>query len=111
MSDPIKRAEPFLRQCGSCDAGLPQNCTCPPQDYRPTMLDLVRELEEARTRIGEMLSPPMFRVKAGKHEGRIGARVALGQRVVPLSGRTYFYTIMFREGDTADIWEWAVERL
>ena len=46
--DVIKRAEPFLQQCGSCDAGLLMSCTCPQQDFRPVMLDLVREVERLR---------------------------------------------------------------
>lgn len=46
--DLLKRAEPFLNQCGSCDAGLLASCTCPQTDYRPVMLDLVREVERLR---------------------------------------------------------------
>jgi hypothetical protein len=38
----------FLTQCGSCDAGLPTSCTCPKRDFRPTMLELVREVERQR---------------------------------------------------------------
>lgn len=38
----------FLNQCGSCDAGLSMSCTCPTRDYRPTMLALVREIEDLR---------------------------------------------------------------
>lgn len=48
--DILDRAEPFLNQCGSCDAGLPMSCTCPSGDYRPVMLDLVREVERLRAR-------------------------------------------------------------
>lgn len=44
----IKRAAPFLNQCGSCDAGLLMSCTCPQEDYRPVMLELVREVEQLR---------------------------------------------------------------
>lgn len=46
--DVIKRAERFLSQCGSCDAGLPMSCTCPQDDFRPVMLELVREVERLR---------------------------------------------------------------
>jgi hypothetical protein len=46
--DILDPALPFLNQCGSCDAGLPMNCTCPEGDYRPVMLDLVREVERLR---------------------------------------------------------------
>jgi hypothetical protein len=74
------------------------------------MLNLVRELEEARNRLGETLSPSMFRVKAGKHEGRIGARMRITQRAHPFSRRAHVYTILFREGDTVDLWEWGVEK-
>ncbi len=48
MTDPIKRAEPFLARCGSCDAGLPMSCTCPTGDYRPVMADLVDEVLKLR---------------------------------------------------------------
>lgn len=30
--------EPWLQQCGSCDAALPMACTCPPGDYRAVLL-------------------------------------------------------------------------
>lgn len=30
--------EPWLNQCGSCDAGLTMNCTCPKGDIRPLLL-------------------------------------------------------------------------
>lgn len=40
--------EKWLRQCGACDAGLPMSCVCPEEDYRPTMLELVREVERLR---------------------------------------------------------------
>ena len=48
MSDPVERAGKFLQQCGSCDAGLPMACTCPDEDFRPVMLDLVQEIERLR---------------------------------------------------------------
>lgn len=52
MSDDVlARAQPFLNQCPSCDAGLPSGCTCPQGDYRPVMLDLVREVERLRARV------------------------------------------------------------
>lgn len=41
--DEIK--DKWLRQCGPCDAGLPAECTHPDEDYRPVILDLVREIE------------------------------------------------------------------
>jgi len=38
----------FLNQCGPCDFGLPASCTCSKRDYRPAMLELVREVERLR---------------------------------------------------------------
>ncbi len=38
----------FLNTCGSCDAGLTAACTCSQRDYRPVMLDLVREARQTR---------------------------------------------------------------
>lgn len=58
--DIIKRAERFLNQCGSCDAGLPMGCTCPRDDYRPVMLELVREVERLRASYAEI--PPLGEV-------------------------------------------------
>lgn len=46
--DLLTRAAPFLNICGSCDYGMPVSCTCPDGDYRPVMLDLVREVERLR---------------------------------------------------------------
>jgi len=37
--------EPWLRECGSCDAGLPMSCTCPPGDYRSILLKVWRAYE------------------------------------------------------------------
>ena len=42
----------WLGQCGACDAGIGM-CTHPEEDYRPVMLDLVREVERLR----ELLAP------------------------------------------------------
>lgn len=36
----------WLSQCGSCDAGLPMNCTCPNDDPRSVILTLVNHLED-----------------------------------------------------------------
>lgn len=49
--DLLSRAQAHLVQCGSCDAGLPMSCTHPSEDYRPVLLDLVREVERLR-RVG-----------------------------------------------------------
>ncbi|MFJ8690214.1 hypothetical protein [Micromonospora wenchangensis] len=35
---------PWLEACGSCDAGLPQSCTCPPGDPRAVIALLVDEV-------------------------------------------------------------------
>jgi hypothetical protein len=51
--DLLKRAEPFLGQCPTCDAGLPTSCTCR-VNYRPVMLDLVREVERLRAVLEEI---------------------------------------------------------
>jgi hypothetical protein len=45
--------EKWLQLCGSCDAGLPMNCTHPDEDYRPVMATLVDEIERLRTAGGE----------------------------------------------------------
>jgi hypothetical protein len=37
--------EPWLRECGSCDAGLPMACTCPKGDYRNILLKVWRAYE------------------------------------------------------------------
>lgn len=38
----------FLKQCGSCDAGLPTACVCSDRDYRPTMSRLADEVVTLR---------------------------------------------------------------
>lgn len=53
--DILTRAVPFLNQCGSCDAGLPMSCSCPTGDYRPVMLELVREVERLRARAAHQI--------------------------------------------------------
>lgn len=60
MTDPIQRAEPFLNQCPSCDAGLPAACNCPSGDYRPVMLDLVREVEKLRAELNAASLPGIY---------------------------------------------------
>lgn len=43
----------WLNQCGPCDYGMPEyGCTHPGGDYRPVMLELVREVE----RLSEAMS-------------------------------------------------------
>lgn len=65
--DILKRAAPFLTQCGNCDASLPQSCTCPQDDYRPVMLDLVREVERLRA-----MQPKAMHVHRASCHGPIG---------------------------------------
>jgi hypothetical protein len=38
----------FLNVCGPCDYGAPTGCTHSDRDYRPTMLQLVLEVERLR---------------------------------------------------------------
>jgi hypothetical protein len=40
----------WLMICGSCDAGIGE-CNHPSDDYRPVMLELVREIERLRTSV------------------------------------------------------------
>jgi hypothetical protein len=46
--DILAASEPFMRMCGSCDAGLPMNCSCPPGDPRPIVSRLAAEVERLR---------------------------------------------------------------
>lgn len=41
-------SEKWLQVCPVCDGGLPSICTHPDEDYRPVMLELVREIERLR---------------------------------------------------------------
>lgn len=42
-------SEKWLKQCGSCDLGMPEyGCTHPDEDYRPVMMSLVEEIERMR---------------------------------------------------------------
>jgi hypothetical protein len=56
--DILAAAEPFMRVCGSCDAGLPMNCTCPPGDPRPIVSRLVAEIERLRAATPATNQPP-----------------------------------------------------
>lgn len=46
--DILDRAKPFLVECPICDYGIGKPCVCPEGDYRPVMLELVREIEWLR---------------------------------------------------------------
>lgn len=48
MLDLVEIINKWLRSCGACDAGLPITCSHPQEDYRPVILELVRELEKTR---------------------------------------------------------------
>ncbi|MEV0214376.1 hypothetical protein [Micromonospora sp. NPDC050695] len=49
-SPPLDLAEvaPWMELCGSCDAGLPQSCTCPTGDPRVVIAALVDEIVKQR---------------------------------------------------------------
>lgn len=47
-SELITKAETYLVQCGSCDAGLPMACVCPPGDPRAVISELIARLRAAR---------------------------------------------------------------
>jgi hypothetical protein len=72
MTDGIlKRGEALLKQCGTCDLGLPYACNCPTGDFRPVMSELVREVERLRKALDDVrdlhtdspagVCPPCFR--------------------------------------------------
>lgn len=44
----------FLNLCGSCDAGIPSKCTCSDRDFRPVMLELVREVERLHAELNNL---------------------------------------------------------
>lgn len=46
----------WLNQCGSCDAGLPMSCSCPGDDPRSVILDLVRRVEFLESKVKLMQS-------------------------------------------------------
>ena len=48
MTDLEAIKEKWLRICPMDDAGFPGTCTHPDEDYRPVMLELVREVESLR---------------------------------------------------------------
>ena len=48
--------EPWLRECGSCDAGLPMGCTCPPGDYRVVLLKVWRAHQASRVLVAEEIA-------------------------------------------------------
>lgn len=72
----------WLRHCGACDAGLPMSCVCPTEDYRPVMLELVREIERLRalenisTEFVPVPGHPQYQInRNGVVLGKSGARL------------------------------------
>ncbi|HEX6968922.1 MAG TPA: hypothetical protein VF174_08970 [Micromonosporaceae bacterium] len=65
-------AEFWLRQCGSCDAGIPACCTHPDEDYRPVMLRLVEEIRLLR---GSLKAQPAALREAGWVDPEEAARL------------------------------------
>lgn len=52
--DLLKRAEPWIAVCGTCDLGMPVLCTCQTDDYRPVMAELYNEIVALRSLIDTM---------------------------------------------------------
>lgn len=53
--DVLDRAQPFMRPCGPCDFGLAEfGCSCPREDFRGTVADLVGEIERLRERVRKL---------------------------------------------------------
>jgi hypothetical protein len=51
--------ELWLQECGSCDAGLPMGCTCPPGDYRVVLLKVWRAYEGVERAIRRQVAEEM----------------------------------------------------
>ena len=41
----------WLQECGQCDYGVGYPCTHPSEDYRPVILQLLRERDEAHAKL------------------------------------------------------------
>ena len=54
--DLAAEVEPWLQQCGSCDAGLPMGCTHPEGDYRNVLLKVWRAYETSRRDTAEEIA-------------------------------------------------------
>jgi hypothetical protein len=50
----VEAVKQWLNLCGSCDAGLPMNCTCPDGDPRIIILDLYNEVVDLRKKLEEL---------------------------------------------------------
>jgi hypothetical protein len=74
----------FLKQCPSCDFGLPAGCACSDRDHRPAMSDVVarvRELEGVVERVKKAAQDwedddDAYLVKHGQHLPGSVARMA-----------------------------------
>ena len=53
--------EPWLQQCGSCDAGLPMSCTCPAGDYRNILLKVWQAYKASRVLMAEEIAEALRR--------------------------------------------------
>jgi hypothetical protein len=54
MSDLDALAEKWLKVCPPCDAGLPDKCTHPDQDYRPVLKLLLEEVRGLRVKVDQL---------------------------------------------------------
>jgi hypothetical protein len=64
----------FLNQCGPCDFGIDSTgCNCSKRDFRPAMLDLVREVERLR-RVEHAYSEAVAALELTEASGQIGDR-------------------------------------
>lgn len=70
----------FLKQCGPCDAGVPAACACSSRDYRPTMRNIVREVERLRnTMLGMADGFESYAATCADEAERVGMRSLAGQ--------------------------------
>lgn len=56
----LEEATRHTHICGSCDAGLPMNCTCPAKDYHQViseLVDVVRRQNAALTAVLDLHGP------------------------------------------------------
>ena len=61
----------WLNQCGPCDYGMPEyGCSHPAEDYRPVLMELVREVERLRalTRSAELCGTGFLWRRPGRED-------------------------------------------
>lgn len=51
MNVDLSTVRQWLNQCGSCDGGLPMNCSCPDTDPRQVIADLYSEVVHLRQKL------------------------------------------------------------